>query len=99
MAYCRDLGYTVPLAVIPPQEVKNGVLEVNLYVASYDTAKISVNNSDVRDDWLVGYIDDLNPGDVITDSSLESVINNINDLPGVQSRAVLKPGSTPGTTS
>ena len=99
MAYCRDLGYTVPLAVIPPQEVKNGVLEVNLYVASYDTAKISVNNSDVRDDWLVGYIDDLNPGDVITDSSLESVINNINDLPGVQSRAVLKPGSTPGTTA
>lgn len=99
MAYCRELGYTVPLAVIPPQEVKNGALEIKVYIAAYDDVKISVNNSDVRDDWLAGYIEDLHKGDIIEDGPLESVINNINDLPGVESRAVLKPGSVPGTTA
>ena len=48
-AYCRERGYTIPLAVIPQQEIKDGVLEVKIYVASYDDVEITVNSSDIYD--------------------------------------------------
>ena len=97
-AYCRERGYTIPLAVIPQQEIKDGVLEVKIYVASYDDVEITVNSSDIYDKTLDRYISYLKHGDVITDRRLETAMNNLNDLPGVQARAILRPGSEPGTT-
>ena len=97
-AYCRKRGYTIPFAVIPKQEVKDGVLEVRVYVASYDDVEITVNSSDIYDKTLDRYISYLKHGDVITDRRLETAMNNLNDLPGVQARAILRPGSEPGTT-
>lgn len=97
--YCRTCGYTVPQAIIPAQEIKDGILEVKIYVASYDQINIVKNESDVADRVLAKYIDYLADEDVILDKKLELAVNNINDLPGVIATAVLKPGSKPGTTS
>lgn len=97
--YCRTLGYTVPLAVIPPQEVKDGELEVKIYLASYDKISLKQNESDVADKVLASYIKHLPEGEIMTDRVLEGVMNSINDLPGVTARAVLEPGSKPETTS
>ncbi|OUO91375.1 hypothetical protein B5F39_13100 [Cloacibacillus sp. An23] len=96
--YCRERGYTIPLAVVPKQEIVDGVLEVKIYVASYDGVEITVNSSDIYDKTLQRYVSCLKRGDVITDRRLETAINNLNDLPGVQARAILRPGSEPGTT-
>ena len=97
--YCRICGYTVPQAIIPAQEIKDGILEVQIYIASYDEINIVKNESDVVDKVLAKYIDYLEDEDVILDKKLEMAINNINDLPGVIATAVLKPGSKAGTTS
>lgn len=97
-AYCKAYGYTIPQAVIPPQEIKDGELEVKIYLAHYDKAAIVKNNSDVADNVLANYIDYLRPGEIMTDKKLESALNNLNDLPGVKARAVLSPGTQPGTT-
>ncbi len=97
-AYCKSYGYTIPQAVIPPQEIKNGELEVKIYLAHYDKVNIVKNNSDIADSVLANYIDYLRPGEVMTDKKLESALNNLNDLPGVMARAVLSPGTHPGTT-
>lgn len=95
---CQRIGYTIPLVVIPPQEVKNGVLEIEIYLAAYDHLSISLNTSEVSDSWLEGYVDLVKKGDVIRDAELESILNNINDLPGVRARALLSPGTLSGTT-
>ncbi len=97
-AYCKNCGYTVPQATIPPQEIKNGELEVKIYLARYDIVSIAKNNSDIADSVLTNYIDYLRPGEIMTDKKLESALNNLNDLPGVMARAVLSPGTQPGTT-
>lgn len=97
--YSKAYGYTVPQAVIPPQEIKDGELEVKLYAAHYGRITISQNHSDVVTGVLEDYIDYLKPGETITDRKLEKAINNLNDLPGVIARAVLSPGSQPGTTN
>lgn len=98
-AYAKSCGYPVAQAAVPPQEVKDGVLEIRIYTASYDTVTVTKNTSDVADSVIEGYLHRLKPGETMTDRTLEGAINNINDLPGVIARAVLRPGSTPGTTA
>ncbi len=97
--YCRTNGYTIPLAVIPAQEVKDGVLNVKIYVSSYDKIAITKNTSKVADRVLSKFIDSLHPGDVIIDKKFEVAMNNLNDLPGVQAQAVFTPGTRPATTN
>lgn len=97
--YARTCGYTVAQAIVPPQEVKQGELEIAVYVAKYDDIEIISNESDVADRVLTGYIHkNLQSGAYIMDKPLEMTMNNINDLPGVVARAILAPGSKPGTT-
>lgn len=98
-AYAKSCGYPVAQAVVPPQEVKDGLLEIQMYVASYDTAAVVKNTSDVADSVIEGYLHRLKAGETMTDRTLEGAINNINDLPGVIASAVLRPGSAPGTTA
>lgn len=97
--YARTCGYTVAQAIVPPQEVKQGELEITVYVAKYDDIEIISNESDVADRVLAGYIHkNLQSGAYIMDKPLEMTMNNINDLPGVVAKAILAPGSKPGTT-
>lgn len=97
-AYARNCGLTVSQAVLPPQEVANGVLEIKIYAAAYDTINLTKNTSRVADRVLRNYLEPLHPDEVIQDKYLEKVINNMNDLPGVTARAVLRPGTRPVTT-
>ena len=97
--YCRTCGFTVPQAIIPAQEVKDGVLEIKVYVAKYNKINIKYNKSTVADRVINRYIKSLNTGDTITDKNLENVINNINDLPAVEAKAILLPGGVAGTTN
>lgn len=97
--YVRNNGYTVAQAVIPPQEVVDGELEVKIYVASYDEIKLNSNDSKVANRVVKNFLNPLHKDEVITDKKLETVINNLNDLPGVLAKATLYPGSRPATTS
>lgn len=96
--YCRREGFTVPQAVIPAQEVKDGTLQVKVYVSTYDNIEITENTTGVADRVLERFIKPIEAGNVMTDKKFEIVMNNLNDLPGVEARAVLSPGSVPGST-
>lgn len=97
--YARNSGYPVAAAVVPPQEVRRGELELKVYVARYDRVTLTKNQSDVADQVLDGYLHRLKEGETLKDRTLERVMNDINDLPGVTARGILRPGSLPGTTS
>ena len=96
--YCRTAGFTVPQAIIPAQEVKDGVLQVKVYVSTYDTIDITKNTTKVADRVLQRYTKPLVAGNVMMDKKFEIAMNNLNDLPGVEARAVLSPGSVSGST-
>lgn len=97
--YCRLEGLPLAQAVIPAQEVTFGTLEIHMYVAKLDEVTVTKNESAVADSVIAGFARQMKPGETITDHRLDTVINNINDLPGVIARTVLRPGSRPGTTS
>ena len=96
--YCRTEGFTVPQAIIPAQEVRDGVLQIKIYVSTYDTINITENTTEVADRVLQRFLQPLEAGSVMTDKQFEIAMNNLNDLPGVEARAVLSPGSEPGST-
>lgn len=96
--YTKRRGYTIAQAIIPPQEILEGVLEVKVYVAKYDEVKMSSNDSKIADKVIEKFIEPLQQGELITDKKLEQVINNINDLPGVVARGSLYPGRFSATT-
>lgn len=97
--YAKHQGYPVVATIVPPQEVKQGNLVLKVYVAKYDKVALIKNTSDVADTVLEGYLHELKAGEVLTDRKLERVMNVLNDLPGVIAKGILRPGSTPGTTS
>lgn len=97
--YCRTCGYTIPQAIIPAQEVKDGVLNVKVYVSTYDKIAIEKNTSKVADRVLYKFIEPLKSGDVITDKKFEITMNNLNDLPGVTAKAIFTPGSQLASTN
>ena len=97
--YARSCGYTVAQAVVPPQEISEGKLEVKVYVANFDKVELTRNDSPIVGRVLQSFAAPLKRGAVITDKKLESVLNNLNDLPGVIARGVLRPGSQPVTTA
>lgn len=48
-AYARECGFTVSQAIVPQQEIKNGELDIAVYVASFDSVKVSSNTTEVAD--------------------------------------------------
>lgn len=97
--YCRDCGYTIPQAIIPAQEVKDGVLQIKVYISTYDKITIDKNTSKVADRVLNKFIAPLKSGEVITDKKFEITMNNLNDLPGVTAKAIFSPGSKISSTN
>ena len=98
-SYARRRGYTVAQAVLPPQEIVNGELELKVYVSSFDKVELTRNDTDIVDRVLQRFTEPLRSGDIITDKKMERVLNDLNDLPGVTARGVLRPGSQPVTTA
>lgn len=98
-AYAKDCGYTVAQAVVPPQKITDGQLEIRVYVAKYDEIRLTENTSDIAASVLEKYLHNLKQGETMTDRNLERTLNNLNDLPGVTARAVLRPGDETGATS
>ena len=80
-AYLRKQGYTVATAFIPPQQIANGAVEIRVLLGNL--GQVTVNNkSGLTDAVISSFIDRLHGGAAIKTNELETVLNNLNDLPG-----------------
>lgn len=91
-------GLLLAQAFIPPQELKDGVVEIRILEGRLGEVKI-----DWGDDILVnrsvveGYLSSLRPNELLFTEELERALFLINDLAGVRATSLLKPGARPGT--
>ncbi|MDO5380591.1 MAG: ShlB/FhaC/HecB family hemolysin secretion/activation protein [Acidaminococcaceae bacterium] len=96
-AYLRSQGYTVATAFIPPQQIKDGVVEIRILLGNL--GQVTVNNkSGLADTVISSFISRLHSGTTIKTNELETVLNNLNDLPGVSAAGLLKAGQTVGSS-
>jgi len=96
-AYYHAHGYPLARAIIPAQDIQNGVVKIQVVEARY--GKVSVDNhSRVNDTLLQETLAGLQPGQLIAQSSLDSSLLLLSDIPGVMSQASMGAGTRAGTS-
>jgi hemolysin activation/secretion protein len=97
-SYYRERGFVVARAYLPEQDVKNGVVVIDVIEGLVGQKRVT-NESRLTDERINSYLDRVNTGDVLQAKSIDRVLLLLNDLPGVGSaRATLQPGSTVGSS-
>ncbi|MFM2102912.1 MAG: hypothetical protein RIR05_1898 [Bacteroidota bacterium] len=98
--YYKSKGFFLANVILPKQEVKNGIVIININEGKLDpSVPYKLNKKDLRipEERIKAYLDDALK-DSLKQESLERGLLNINDNPGVASSANIEPGSTPGTS-
>ena len=96
-AYYHQNGYFVAQAYLPAQDINGGAVTIAVIEGRY--SKVTLQNQSklsdaVAERLLVG----LNSGDLIASEPLESRLLLLSDIPGVQVKSTLLPGTTAGTS-
>ncbi len=95
-ALYRDAGYPFVRTVLPPQALDDGALTLQVIEGRY--GRVVVEAEDAADAAeAAAFVAPLQPGGPIAAATLERATLLLSDLPGVRTRAVLRPGDEPGT--
>ena len=98
--YFQNQGLLVARAYLPKQEVKDNTILISIYEGRLDADqpyRILSQGLKIKQDKIFGYLDKALERE-LTYSSLERAILNINDNPGISTKASLEPGDETGET-
>ena len=93
-------GFFLAQAIIPKQEIKDGVLIILINEGKLDSKEpYKINKKDLRisEQRVKAYMDDALKDNFLKES-VERGLLNINDNPGVRTSLTLEPGIDPGST-
>ena len=95
--YYRNHGYILTRAVVPPQRAENGVVKIRIVEGYIDQVRIE---GDARDSKPIqAYADKIRASKPLNAKALERYLLLMDDLPGVEARAILQPSaSQPGAS-
>ena len=97
-AYYRERGYFLVQAYLPQQEIKGGVIEIAVIEARIGKVALNLKEGTRYSETLVrGIIEKhLTEGAIITETSLETPLLILNDLPNATVTSEIKPSQTLG---
>jgi hemolysin activation/secretion protein len=94
--YYRNRGFILVRVLVPPQTIKNGV--VNLQIMEGLLGNVSIENSrHYKREQILRPFDGL-IGQPVVESEIETAMLVLNDYPGMTTFAVFRPGLNPGET-
>lgn len=94
--YYRKRGYPVARAYLPAQTIEHGEVEIAVIEGRYGKIHVS-NQARLRGD-ATAVLRGVRSGEVVRQSDLERGLLLLNDLPGIEANATLRPGETKGAT-
>lgn len=95
--YYQSRGYPLSSVNVPAQKVEDGTVRFEVIEGRLGAVRVE-GNKYYSDDTLMRHLDTLVPGQVLTSAVLERELLLLNDLPGVEARAVVVPGQQHGTS-
>lgn len=97
-SYYRQHEFFLAQAVLPPQEIKDGMVEIRVVEGSIGKANIKMaDNARLKESVARRYMDTMLPsGTLITETGIEKPLLLLNDLPGVTIRSTIRPGAETG---
>ena len=93
--YYRAQGYSFARAVLPQQEIDNGVVRIQIIEAKYGSINIQ-NNSHVSTSLLESTLAPLKAGQYIEQKQLDRALLLLTDIAGTTPSANIKPGKSLG---
>lgn len=96
-AHYRRNGYFVARAYLPAQDISDHVVTVAVSEGTYGQVKLQ-NRTNLDAGFANGLLAGLESGDQITIDPLESRLLLLSDIPGVNVRSTLVPGTAPGSS-
>lgn len=96
-AYYREHGWLLARAVLPPQDITEGVLTIQVVEGRYGEIRLN-NNSQVPGTVAQRATRNLASGDGVKIGALENALMNLDALPGTRVGSRLSAGSEPGTS-
>ncbi len=92
----RDKGYMTCGAVLPPQRIHDGVVEIRLIEGKTGTVNLTGNRY-TKNEYIMNRIG-LKPGEIANTEKLNQDLRWFQGSNDVQLRVVMKPGAEEGTT-
>jgi len=90
-------GYTLASVNVPPQKIDSG--KVRMLVSEGRIARIvAEDNRLYTQEQVTDYLGTIRPGTVYQGQDLQDRIRQLNTLPGLQAKAIVKPGEAYGTS-
>jgi hemolysin activation/secretion protein len=103
--YYRKAGYLIAQAYLPEQSIKHHIVEIVILEGHLDGSHLEGNSIElmgatrINKSVLQRFLNTNKKGDIVSDTDLSHLSLLINDLPGINSKVVLSPGSKTGTTA
>lgn len=96
-ALLRSKGYITSYAFIPPQEVKNGLLSIEIMAGGLGAVTVAGNQS-YHAGFIRGHLEKFRSDGVLNESGLMRQMLILNEHPSLEARAALKAGTAAGTS-
>ena len=93
--FYKDRGYSVARALVPAQDVRDGVVEIRVLEGNYGQIDIR-NATDVSEHRIRDLLGEIKEGALIHGPTLEKRILLVSDLAGIEPKATLEPGQATG---
>lgn len=95
--YYHRMGYGLTTVTVPAQRVEDGIIELEVIEGRVEDVTFR-GNTRYSSEFLAGQVGDLAGGSVFRSDTMERRALLLNDLPGLEARAVISPGSEYGTS-
>ncbi|MGY3256091.1 ShlB/FhaC/HecB family hemolysin secretion/activation protein [Pseudomonas chlororaphis] len=95
--YYQEQGYVLARAYLPRQEIIDGQVLIEVVEGRYGQIELQ-NHSRTRDQVLRQPLARLASGAAVQGQELERSLQLLSDIPGVQAKGTLRPGTQNGTT-
>lgn len=94
----RSAGYFLAQAVVPPQEVKDGVVEISVIEERLGKIRIErTEGAPISEERIRSFLRKLRPGAPLNEEALAKSMLLLSDLPGITVQSSLEPGEEAGT--
>jgi hemolysin activation/secretion protein len=93
--FYKHSGYVVAWALVPAQDVRDGMVEIQVLEGRYGLIDIR-NATDLSEQRIRDLLGEIKEGALIYGPSLEERILLVSDLAGIKPKATLEPGQTTG---
>ena len=103
--YYRNKGFILAYAYLPEQTLNSGQVQITVIEGHLDGEHLKgkainmLNDTRVNKQVLQNFLDTLPKGSLITESDLNDLSLRLNQLPGINAKVVLAPGTEAGTSS